>query len=83
MSNIEFSQHALCMYCDNLSVIKLSKYQVYHASTKHFIVRYPMIKELISSDEIVLEKVHTKDNSIDMLTKMLLWEKFKHCLGFL
>ena len=47
----------------------LSKNQVYNARTKHIDVRFHKIRELISSGELLLEKIHTFENSGDMLTK--------------
>ncbi|RVW81868.1 hypothetical protein CK203_050855 [Vitis vinifera] len=39
------------------------------------------IRKLVSSGELLLEKVHTSENAIDMLTKPITTEKFKHCLN--
>ena len=36
--------------------------------------------ELVSSGELLLEKVHTSENAADMLTKPVTVDKFKHCL---
>jgi hypothetical protein len=58
----------------------LAKNQVYHARTKHLDVRFHKIRELIVTRDIVLEKVHTSNNAIDMLTKPVTAAKFEHCL---
>ncbi|KAL6346444.1 hypothetical protein AAG906_033240 [Vitis piasezkii] len=34
-------------------------------------------------DELLLEKVHTSENAVDMLTKPVTTEKFKHCLNLI
>ena len=54
---------------------------MYHARTKHIDVRFHKIRELVSSDELLLEKVHTSENETDMLTKPITTKKFKHCLN--
>ena len=46
----------------------MAKNQVYHARTKHIDMRFHEIGELVSSSELLLEKIHTSMNAIDMLT---------------
>ena len=53
---------------------------MYHARTKHIDVRFHRIRELVSSSELLLKKVHTSENAADMLTKPVTVDKFKHCL---
>ena len=38
------------------------------------------IWELVEYEEIKLQKVHTDENTADMLTKTVMTIKFKHCL---
>ena len=71
------------MQCDSQSAIYLAKHQVYHARTKHIDVRFQKIRELIVTREIVLEKIDTSENAVDMLTKMVPTNKFKHCLDLI
>ncbi|KAL6341882.1 hypothetical protein AAG906_038127 [Vitis piasezkii] len=71
------------LYYDSESAIYLAKNQVYHTRTKHIDVRFHKIRELVSSSELVLEKVHTSENAADMLTKHVTIEKFKHCLNLI
>ena len=46
-----------------------TKNQVYHARTKHIVVRFHKIMELVSFGELLLEKIHTYENVASMLTK--------------
>ena len=39
-----------------------------------------MIRELIVTGEIVLEKIDILENAADILTKLAPTNKFKHCL---
>ena len=71
------------MHCDSQSAIYLAKNQVYHARTKHIDVRFHKIRELVSTSDIFLEKIHTSENAADMLTKPVTTEKFKHCLDLI
>lgn len=63
--------------------IYLSKNQMYHARTKHIDVRFYRIKELVLSSELLLEKVHTFENAVNMLTKPITIDKFKHCMNLI
>ena len=53
-----------------------------HERTKHFDVRYHFVHEVIARGDIVVSKVSTHDNPVDMMTKTLLVTKFEHCLDF-
>ncbi|KAL0349996.1 UNVERIFIED_CONTAM: Retrovirus-related Pol polyprotein from transposon TNT 1-94 [Sesamum radiatum] len=76
-------QGGVQLHYDSQTAIYLAKNEVYHARTKHIYVRYHKIRELIASGEIILQKVHTSDNEVNMLTKPLTVDKFNHCLDLL
>ncbi|CAJ2663689.1 unnamed protein product [Trifolium pratense] len=76
-------QGGVQLHCDSQSAIYLAKNQVYHARTKHIDVRFHKIRELLTTGQILLEKVHTSENAADMLTKPVTSDKFKHCLDLL
>jgi hypothetical protein len=46
-------------------------------------VRFHKIRELVSTDDLLLEKIHTFENAIDMLMKLATADKFKHCLDLI
>ncbi|KAM1402838.1 hypothetical protein ACFX2I_011521 [Malus domestica] len=69
------------VHCDSQSAIYLAKYQVHHARTKHIDVRYHFVREIVGEGEIILQKIPTKDNPADMLTKVVGVAKFVHCLN--
>jgi len=73
----------LQLHYDSQSVIYLVKNQMYHANSKHIDVRFHRIRELVSSSELLLEKVHTSENAADMLTKLVTTNKFKNCLNLI
>ena len=43
---------------------------------KHIDIRYHRIRELVEEGEVELVKVHTKENPVDALTKVLPWDSF-------
>ena len=61
-----------------MSIIYLAKNQVYHVRTKHIDVRSHFVREILDED-IELQKIHTKENPADMLTKVVSGVKFAHC----
>ena len=71
VKELGIQQSGVQLYCDSQSAIYLAKNQVYHARTKHIDVRFHKIRELVSSGELLLEKVHTSKNATNMLTKLV------------
>ena len=61
----------------------MAKNQVHHAKTKHIGIRFHFIKEIVGNGEISLQKVDTKDNPVDMLTKIVPAIKFNHYLDLI
>ena len=80
VKKLGIQQGGVLLHCDSQNAIYLAKNQMYHARTKHIDVRFHKIRELVSSGELLLEKVHTSENAADMLTKPVTTDKFKHCL---
>ena len=56
---------------------------MYHGRTENIDVRFHKIRELASSNELLLERIRTSKNAADMLTKPVTIEKFKHCLDLI
>ena len=83
MKELGIKQGGVQLHCDSQSAFDLTKNQVYYAKTKHIDVRFHKIKELMTSGQILFRKVHTLDNTADMLTKAITTDKFKHCLDLL
>ena len=83
VKELGLNQGGVQLHCDNQSAIYLAKHQVYHVSTKHIDVRFHQIRELIATGEIILKKIDTLENAVDMLTKPIFTNKFKHCLDLI
>nr|GEX33554.1 retrovirus-related Pol polyprotein from transposon TNT 1-94 [Tanacetum cinerariifolium] len=73
-------QEVLVVYCDNQSVVHLTKNNKFHSKTKHIGVRHHFVLDIVEKGEVIVDKIHTNDNPVDMLTKVLTPTKFKHCL---
>ena len=83
VKELGIQQGGVSLHCDSHSVIYLAKNQVYHARTKHIDMRFHKIKELVATSELLFEKIHTSENAVDMLTKPVTADKFKHCLDLI
>ena len=77
--DLGIDQDMLKINCDSMSAINLTKNQVYHARTKHIDVKFHFVLEILDESDIELLKVHTKENPVDMLTKVVSGVKFAHC----
>ena len=62
-----------------MSPIYLAKNHVYHARKNHIDARFHFVREIFDQGDIELQKIHTKENLADMLTKVILEGKFAHC----
>ena len=67
------------LFCDSQSAIFLTIDQMFHETTKHINVRYHFVREIIARGDIVVSKVETQDNPVDMMTKSLPIDKCVHC----
>lgn len=80
-----FKEHSvdhgvIVVYCDSQSAICFTKDQMYHERTKHIVVQYHFILEILVDGYINVLKIGTENNHIDMLTKLLPIAKFEHYL---
>lgn len=68
----------ITIYCDNTSVISLRKNPVMHSKTKHIPIKYHFLHEQVAEQNIILEYINTKEQIVDIYTKPLPREAFKH-----
>ena len=78
LDDLRIDRDLLKISCDSMSAIYQAKNQVYHARSKHTDVRFNSVLEILDEGDIDLKKIHTKENSTDMLTKIVLVVKFEH-----
>nr|GEU98677.1 copia protein [Tanacetum cinerariifolium] len=62
--------------CDNKGAIDLSKNPVLHSRTKHIEIYHQFLRDNVQKENISIEKVSSKDNIADILTKPLKREPF-------
>ena len=59
------------IYCDNTSVMNLSKNPVNHSRTKHIDVRHHFLRDCLEKGLINLEFIKTENQIADIFTKPL------------
>ncbi|KNZ78493.1 Copia protein [Termitomyces sp. J132] len=59
------------MFCDNDSAIALSEDPLLHACIKHVDIKYHFLHKRVQSNELVLLRVPSKENTADIFTKAL------------
>ena len=83
MDDLGIRQNFMKVHCDCMSAIYLAKTQVYHVQTKHIDVRYHFVHDILEDGDTELKKIHTKNNLVDMVTKVISRVKFNHCKNLL
>lgn len=48
------------VYCNNKSAINISKNHVVHTKTKHIVIKYHYLRELVQDKEVRMKYVNTK-----------------------
>ena len=54
---------------------------MYHSCSKHIEVRYHWLRLVVEQQSFELEKIHTDENPVDMLTKVVPRKMLKLCVG--
>jgi hypothetical protein len=65
--------------CDSQRTIFLAKNPTYHSKTKHIDVQYHFVRDMLESNKVLLEKVDTLENIVELLTKSVSVVKFSWC----
>ena len=59
------------IFCDNTSVIAITKNPVQHSRTKHIDIKYHFIREHVMNDTVELHFVPSEKQLADIFTKTL------------
>ena len=68
------------IYEDNESALQLANNPVHHDRTKHIAIKHHFIRDTISSKQVVVLRVVTKDNVADLLTKPVTNTVYEHLI---
>lgn len=81
ITELRIWQEQKMIRCDNQSAIHLTKHQVYHERSKYIDIILHFVRVIVSTREVHVQKIDTKDNPSDMMTKVLSQSKFTHCMN--
>ena len=65
------SEKSIPLYCDNNRTIAQVKEPKSHQKSKYVLKRFHLIIEIMACGDVVMERVSSKDNITDPLTKSL------------
>jgi hypothetical protein len=59
------------LLCDNESTVKIANNPVQHCRTKHIEICHHFLRDRVTKEDIVLERVRSEDQLADIFTKPL------------
>ena len=71
----------MILYCDNTSAINISNNLVIHTKTKHIVIKYHYLRELVQDKEVKMEHINSKEKIVDIFTKSLLKDAHEYLRG--
>ena len=79
LEELEHKQENIFLFCDNHSALHIVRNPAFHSKTKHFVVQYHFVREVVEKYILDMQKIHTTENLADALTKPINGDKFNWC----
>ncbi|KAH9725713.1 hypothetical protein KPL70_007982 [Citrus sinensis] len=76
LEELGHKQQKISVYCDSQSALHIIRNPTFHSRTKHIGVQYHFVREVVEDGSVDLQKIHTKENLADVLTKPINTDKF-------
>ena len=79
MEELGHKQEKISLFCDSQSAVHLARNPAFHSKTKHIRVQYHFVREKVEEGTVDMQKIHTKENVADFMTKAVITYKFIWC----
>jgi hypothetical protein len=66
------------IHCDTTSEISVSRNLVFQSKTKHIPIKYHLLREKVTNSVVYLHYIPSKDQIVDIFTKMLAQDQFEY-----
>ncbi|KAH9684888.1 Integrase catalytic domain-containing protein [Citrus sinensis] len=76
LEELEHKQEKIYVFCDCQNALHIARNPAFHSRTKHIGVQYHFVREVVEDRSVNLQKIHTKENLVDVLTKSINTDKF-------
>ncbi|KAH9726513.1 Integrase catalytic domain-containing protein [Citrus sinensis] len=76
LEELRHKQQKISVFCDSQSALHIVRNPTFHFRTKHIGVQYHFVREVVEDGSVDLQKIHTKENLADVLTKPINTDKF-------
>ncbi|KAH9794327.1 hypothetical protein KPL71_004856 [Citrus sinensis] len=76
LEELRHKQQKILVFCDSQSALHIARNPAFHSKTKHIGVQYHFVREIVEDGSVDLQKIHTKENLADVLTKPINTDNF-------
>ena len=76
LKELRHKQEKISLFCNSQSALHIARNPIFHSKTKHIGVQYHFVQEVVEEGIVNMQKIDTKVNLADALTKPINIDKF-------